>query len=142
MSFTFTNNPENTPRDLVRILVNDTAEGSEKVSDETIAWALSSQPSSLLAAAAVADVIAGQFAEQISKKQVGDLALWYADQAGHYRSLAKTLRLQGVSGAKPYTGGISISDKQAKESDTDRPLPAFAIGQMDNPSISASSSWS
>lgn len=50
--------------------------------------------------------------------------------------LKQDLTLAGItrqSSGKLYTGGISISDKQSRESDTDRVNPRFNRGQFDYP---------
>ncbi len=50
--------------------------------------------------------------------------------------LGRDLTLAGLtrqSAGRLYAGGISIADKQAKESDTDRVAPRFGRGMMDSP---------
>ena len=37
-----------------------------------------------------------------------------------------------ASGAMPYAGGISVSDKNAQVSDSDRVSPCFNIGMTDD----------
>ena len=137
MSFTFTNDPASSNRDAIRILLNDTAgpEGSEALSDETIAWLLTENSSVYYAAAAGADAIASQFTSSVSEKQVGDLRTKKGggDPAAQYVKLAASLRSQAaIKGFKAYSGGISISDKTSQLDDTDRLPDDAAIGMHDN----------
>lgn len=127
MSATFTNNPAGSNRDLVRILVNDT---TGRVSDEYIAYTLTSEPNVWYAAALCADTIAGQFS-QSGDLTVGDLTI--RRSISEYRGLAKTLRARGTRGAVPFAGGITVSDKEVERSDADRVPPAFSIGMHDDP---------
>jgi hypothetical protein len=127
MSVTFTNDPAGSNRDLVRIIVNDT---TGKLSDETIAYFLASEPSVWYAAAMCADTIAGQYS-QAGDLTVGDLTI--RRNVAEYRSLARSLRQRGSLGAVPFAGGISQADKDAETSDTDRVAPAFRVGQTDDP---------
>lgn len=43
------------------------------------------------------------------------------------------LGVSKVSGGRMYAGGISVSDIQTWEADTDRPTPKFGLGQFDFP---------
>ena len=137
--FTFTNSPATSNRDAVRVLVNDTTETGHALSDATIAWLLSSHSSLWFAAAAAAELIAGQFSADVTEKQVGDLRLKKggagSDPATQYRMLAKHLRTRGaLLGAKgPFSGGISQTENTNALSDSDYERPRFAVGMFDNP---------
>jgi len=127
MTATFTNKPDTSNLDLVRILVNDTT-GS--LSDETINYFLASEPSVWYAAAMCCDTLASQAGGQTSLT-VGDLSIAYS--AGEYKTMAKSYRIRGARGAVPFAGGISVSAKDTEKDDTDRVAPAFSIGMHDDP---------
>lgn len=129
MAATFTNRPANSNRDLIRILVHDTDTANAKLSDETIDYYLSSEPSVWYAAALAAETIAGQYSAQ-GTLTVGDLSI--QRQVSEYRGLSKQLRMRGARGAVPFAGGIKISDKDTEEDDTDRVAPSFKIGLHDD----------
>lgn len=147
MSFTYTNDPANSNRDAVRVMVNDTTETGHALSDETIAWLLTSEANVTYAAAAAADMIAGQFADAVTTKQVGDLRLTKGDNvgnvAGSYRALAARLRRQAaMNGAAPFSGGISITANDTARDDTDWDRPQTMVGMHDNPPLTSSTSTS
>jgi hypothetical protein len=129
MTVTFGNRPAASNLDLVRILINDT---TGKLSDESINYFLTSEASVWYAAAMCCDVIAGQ-SGPVSSMQVGDLSLTYG-QSGQtdYKSLARQLRVRGSRGAVPFAGGLTLSDKDAEETDSQRVPPAFRIGIHDD----------
>ena len=144
MTWTYTNNPANSPRDLIRILVGDTNTSRQLLTDEFIAYTIANKGNSYLAASLCAETLvsstaaaAGYLASNVAKKKVGDLELSYGgggsgtSAADHYRGLAKTLRRQAASKITPFSGGISSDDKDTQTQDSDREAPAFAIGMHD-----------
>lgn len=126
MTVTFGNNPAGSNRDLVRILVNDT---TGMLSDESIDYFLSSEPSVWYAAAMCADTISGQLA-QSGDLTVGDLSI--RRQIVGWRSLASDLRRRGSRGAVPFAGGISQTAKNTEQDATDRPPMPFRLGMHDD----------
>ena len=143
MTWTFGNNPANSNRDLVRILVSDTNTNAQLLSDEFIDFTLSAKPSAYLAAALCAETLINStaaatayLASNVTRKKVGDLELSYAgggsggaSPAQHYRELAKSLRMQAGTKVTPYSGGISVTDKAAQRDDSDR-IRGFAEKDM------------
>jgi hypothetical protein len=142
---TFTNDPANSNRDAVRVLVNDTNTTNARLSDETIAWLLASEPSLLYAAAAGAEMIAANLVETPTVVKVGDLMEQKGRSTvtlrGEYTDLAKTLRIRASKGVTPFAGGLSVSDKDARRSDTDWPGTEIEVGLHDNVSGSTADNW-
>ena len=132
MSATFTNKPATSNRDLIRILIFDTDTSAAKLSDETIDYFLTSEPSVWYAAAMCAETVAGQYSSK-GILRVGDLSIQYG--VAEYRSLAKQLRERGTRGAVPFAGGITQSDKDAELADSNRIMSAFTIGMHDDPGV-------
>lgn len=128
--WTYSGNPASSPKDQVRFLVGDTDETDQLLQDEEIEWLISDRGSALAAAVAAAEAIAAKFARQVDKA-VGDLRLSLSQKAQGYAARAAELRLRLATGAAPYAGGISASDKEAQELDTDRVPPAFRVGMHD-----------
>lgn len=149
MTWTFTNNPASSNRDLVRILVSDTNTSSPLLSDEFIDFTLSAKPNAYLAASLCAETLINStaaatayLASNVTRKKVGDLELSYAgggsggsSPAEHYRSLAKSLRVQAGSKVTPYSGGISVTDKATQQADSDWDRPFAEIGMHDNETV-------
>lgn len=134
-NFTYGGNPAANTRDAVRFLLRDTVESQARISDEEIAWLLSENGNNVYnAAIAGADNIASSFSSQARTKTVGALSITYEASAVEYRQLAKDLRLRRIRLGSfiPYSGGISVSDKQTNQDDTDWDKPSFSRGMDDN----------
>jgi len=81
-----------------------------------------------------AEALAGKFGRAAARKQTGPFTLEFAQ--GRFATLmamAATLRRRAALAVTPYSGGQSISDKEAEESNTDRVNPSFQRGMLDNP---------
>lgn len=119
----------------MRVLLDDTVEASEKLSDETIAWLLADHTGLYFAAAGGADILATQFAAAVSEKSVGDLKIkkGAGDPVARYQTMAARYRTQAaIKGFKAFSGGITISSKQTELDDPDRLPDQAAIGMHDN----------
>jgi len=134
MTHTFTNNPAESDRDKVRILLHDTSSGPNALSDETVDWLISAHPNIWFAAAAGADAKAAKFYGQATSKKVGDLSISYQGDYLRWRQLANRLRGQAVRRVAPHAGGISEADKAAAFADSDMTPPKFRTDQFTNPS--------
>ena len=139
MTATYTNDPSGRPVDTVRFEIDDRdtiPETDAALSDEEIQYLIDTNTHILLAAAAAADAIAGKYAADAKSKKVGDLEVDYGEgQAASYITLAGTLRQRAYrkAGAGVYAGGISKTDKDTAEADSDRVPSVFRMGMMDNP---------
>lgn len=130
MTWTYSGDPSSTDRDEVRFLVGDTDTNNQLVTDEEIAYAITTEGSNLSAASRVAQTIAAQFARR-TDEEVGDLKKWYSQRYAQYMSLSKSLGKRGtIATATPYAGGISVDDKDTQKDDTDRVAPRFSRGQF------------
>lgn len=127
-----------TPKDQVRRLIGDVVFSDQQISDEEIVWILTQRSSIYGAAAECCRFIAGQYSRKVDvvtqASGGGALKTNYSAQAQAYLRLAQTLegRSAMVGGGLPYAGGISVSDKQNNEQDSDRVAPQFNIGMEDS----------
>ena len=147
----YTGNPSTNSNDAIRLLIGDisTSTGSEIFTDAEITYFNGLKPNAhLSAAAAVISLIGstrGQTLASVVSKQVGDLKIDYggggSGAAGTLQAKARMLRLEGVRKVKPYAGGISESDKDGQQSDTDWNKPAFSVGLFDNPNTLSTSTF-
>ena len=133
MSWTY--EPGASDKDTVRLLVGDTDESKRQLHDEEIAWFLGANGSVYVAAAEAAKAIAAMYGRDVDK-QVGDLKISASQRQKHYADLAKQLRSRAALSVSPYAGGISRSDKESVESNTDRVRPSFERGMFDYPGTS------
>lgn len=133
--WTYSGNPAASDKDAVRHLLGDTDERDQQLSDEEIEWEVAQAGTVRSAAANAARSLAGRYSLQPSSKKVGDLSITYGDRAKALLTLAKTIDADANLGAIPRAGGISVSDKQAVEADTDRVVPSFTRGMHDHPGV-------
>ena len=126
------------PKDQVRRLVGDIVTSDPQIADEEILFALTQRASIYGAAAECCRFLAGQFARRVDVVSQtpggGALKTNYSAQSHQYAAMAATFegRAAMSGGGLPYAGGISVSDKQATESNSDRVAPQFNIGMQDN----------
>ena len=111
-------------REKVRLLIGDTSSGDQLLQDEEIDWQLSQHGGILYTASACAEDVAAKFTRKPNISE-GGFRVDAAAQSQAYEKLAKRLKRQASMGANPYAGGISVSDKQTQEADTDRVIPSF-----------------
>ena len=114
-------------RDRVRLLVGDTDSTDPLVTDEEIAaytTGLMAQPNDYLAAASVCDAIAAKMSRR-ADMSVGSSSVSLSQQVTQYERKARELRRRSATQTSPFVGGVSISEKQTSEADTDRTQPAF-----------------
>lgn len=141
----YTGNPTTDTSDQIRLLIGDTSTGDAVFADAEIDFFNAQRPNIYLSAQMALESILGTTRasklETVILKQVGDFREERAavTDAFTLRDKIKALRMQGVRKAKPYAGGISKSDKDSNQDDSDRERPAFRVGMFDNPvSISTS----
>lgn len=119
----------------VRFYVGDTDTNDQILQDDAVQLALDSEGGGVLAGAAVAaEAIAAFYARKADKK-VGSLSIAYSQLYDHYMALATRLRAKAATSAGAYAGGISVSDKESVEDDSDRVVPAFTVDMLDNPNV-------
>ncbi len=87
-------------------------------------------------AAEAARAIAAQYAGSVTKR-AGDVSINASDKYKHYMDLAtkldKKAALHGLGATGAYAGGISQSDKTAREANGDRVEPYFTRELHDEP---------
>lgn len=127
-----------TRRDAVRLLVGDTDTSDQQVTDEEIAFALSQTSDDLYnAGALICRVLAGKYARLVDTS-FETVSSSYSQRATQYAALAVRLSKEGkrigsVGLGVPVAGGLSISEMEGVESDTDRVQSAFRVDQFSNP---------
>lgn len=114
----------------VRFLIRDTNTDRPLFDDDEITWQISQEANIYTAAAGLCDILVTK-AGGVKSKKVGELAITY--DVGFYRSLSANLRARGAGHQVPYAGGISVSDKQGQEADTDATKPSVFRRLNDNP---------
>lgn len=141
MTWTYGGDPAANARDAIRFLVGDTDTTDQLLTDEEIAWVNTEASGTSTGTTALYDAayrccltIASKLARE-ADKQVGDLSVSMSQRAKAYREQAVSLKeLSGREGGvpTPYAGGISISDKEVDQADSDLFRGRFRSGQFEN----------
>src|SRR5258708_9419384 len=134
-AWTYTFAPSSVPRDAVRMLTGQTSSVDDLLLyDQEITYCISQRPTVYGAASLGCEVLAGKYAADPEREDIGSLGLTWGDRAKNFKAQAAGLRAaQAFAGVSPYAGGISKSDMLVDVQDSDRvPMP-FKVGQTDNP---------
>ena len=134
MTFSYTPGGTTTLDD-IRVLIGDVdanANTEQRLEDEEIARLVSLEgPNVYAAAAAACETLAAKFLRKPEGLQGGNDRVMPTDRVTHLRRRARELRARAESGAVPYAGGLSKSERETALADTDRITPAFSRGQLD-----------
>jgi hypothetical protein len=141
MTWTYTGDPNDSARDAIRFLIGDTDSTDQLVTDEEIAWlntevsgSATSTTHLYRASARAANAIGAKFS-RLADQQIGDLSVKMSQKATAAYALAASLNELAATDSSvpiPYAGGISVSDKKARDEDTDRVMPFFETAQFAN----------
>lgn len=132
--------PASSAKDQVRFLIGDTTGtpvSMQILSDEEIEWLLSQyNDSPIQAAIRACETVIAKFS-RMSDETVGSISIRFSQRAQGYRDLIADLKTRiATEDCTPYAGGISKSDKQTQEMNTDRVDPDFKKHMMENQDIS------
>lgn len=120
-------------KDAVRLLIGDVISFDQQMQDEEIVYLASLRGSVYGAAAECCRSLAAKFSRSVdqtagtSKISWSQLSKAYAAKAIQFETTAAM-----TGAAIPYMGGISISDKQLQDMNSDRVQPQFTLGMDDN----------
>jgi hypothetical protein len=141
MTWTYSGDPSANARDAIRFLVGDTDTTDQLITDEEIAWVNTEASGTSTATTALYDAayrccitIASKLARQ-ADKQIGDLRVSMSQKADGYRKQAqelKSLSMREGGVPIPYAGGITFSDKEIDQDNSDIFAGWFASGQFNN----------
>lgn len=132
MTWTYTGNPVDSPRDALRFYIGDTVSTDEQLSDEECDFLLT-DTSPLQAAIAACDMLIAKYSRYVSRT-IGSLSITAVSmRIQNYGDLRASLATRLAMGnLRPYAGGISIADKTTREGDTDRVVPTFTTKMLEN----------
>lgn len=133
MVFEYSGDPTTNKKDEVRFLIGDTDVQEPLLQDGEIQYLLSKYNQNAMSAAIQAcETIAAKFS-RLMDEQVGQVKITYSQRAEQYTKMRDELRTRlSLDGVSPYSGGISKTDKQVQEQNTDRVKPDFTKHQMEN----------
>lgn len=139
MTWTYSGDPATNARDSIRFLTGDTDTNDQLINDEEIAWVNNQVTGSDSATTALYEVayrvmlaIASKFS-RLADQSVGELSVSMSQKAEAAREQAaqlKVLALREGSVPTPYLGGMSVSDKEIDDENSDMVRPSFRRGQF------------
>ena len=134
MSWSYSGDPSDSTLDQVRFLVGQTSTGDDVLlEDEEITWVIGQTANVYYAAQQCAKTLQSRYALEADDMKVGQTSISFADRADRFAKLAVSLGQQALFvGVSPYVGGVSVSDKETQEEDTDWVPPFAKIDGMDN----------
>ena len=126
-----------TGKDQCRFLTGDTDTNDQIFADEEIAWTISENGSNVyLASSALCEAAASKYARLVSLELEEDVAADLDQISKMYKEMAKDFRTKagwkGLGGSSAFAGGISISNKDSYEGDSDRVAPMFTKDMHNN----------
>ena len=141
MTWTYGGDPSASALAAIRFLTGDTDTNDQLINDEEIAWTNNQVTGSDTATTALYEVsyrvmvaIASKF-RRLADQSVGDLKVDMFQKATNAREQAALLKQQALREGNtptPYAGGISVSDKEIDEENSDIVQPYFSRGQWTN----------
>lgn len=133
MTWTYSGDPAASDLDAVRFTVGDTDKTDELVQNEEISYVLGLQANDInRTGAVVCEAISARFAREVDSGS-SDLKESASQKAKAYRERAKELRALAGIDAEPVFGGITLSELETRDLDTNAVQPSFRVGQDDNP---------
>lgn len=136
MSWTYSGDPGSSPKDTVRFLIQDTNDCDQLLQDGEIQWVLKQYNlAPMNAAIRCCEVIISKFS-RLADESVGQVKISFSQKAKAFQYVLNMLRSRlAMEDATPYAGGISVSDKQIQDQNTDRVRPDFTKHMMENRQI-------
>ncbi len=117
----------------VRAEVQDTDPRDQQLQDEEIMYAISVERNLWSAAARCAEMIGRRLIRRADVRLGRSMQIAYTRAAQQYLDMAKALRCKALGTTPPFVGGMSVTDKNAYNQDTDLLAPLFTKTQMQNP---------
>jgi len=138
MPWSYSGEPGSSPKDAVRFEIPDRDASAPLLQDAEIEYALAQEGNDVLAAAA-------HCCEELSRElslqadtQFGSVKTSYKDAAKNLAARAEELRKRAGGMHAPFAGGLSQSEKESAESNTDRVASPFRLGQFQRAPINSS----
>lgn len=136
MSYSYSGNPSNSAKDLVRFLIGDTDQSDWLLQDEEIQYLLSLYNNvALNASIRACESIIAKFS-RLADESAGSVSVSFSQKATAYQKMITTLRVRlATDDMQPFAGGISQAQKQIVEANKDRVPPDFSKHMMENKDV-------
>jgi len=129
----YSGNPGDSNIDEIRFYSQLTDTDDQRLSDEELTFLRTKEDTNVGAAARACETLAAKYAAEVDVKvgSAGEFSIKSSQLSAQFSSIAATLRKEAAKHASPWSAGISVSEKEAQEADTDRVEPAFTRDQFD-----------
>jgi hypothetical protein len=136
VAWTYSEDPDSSPKDLVRFLIGDTDKEEPLLHDAEINSLLKSyNGSTFMTAIRCCETLAAKFSRRVDES-VGQVKMTFSQAAKSYRDMAIDLRRRmAIETVSPTAGGISRLGKIQQDLNPDRVRPDFSKEMMGNGSI-------
>lgn len=133
MSWSYSGDPESSPKDYVRFLIGDTESCEPLLSDQEIQTFLSLYNNGvIMSAMRCCETIAAKFSRRVSEA-VGQVRMEFQQAAKAYRDMALDLRRRiAVEDCTPFAGAIYRTQKQQAAQNQALVRPDFTKQMMQN----------
>lgn len=132
MTWTYSGDPATSQRDYTRLLIGDTDQDDQLLSDEEIDYLIQVHGTIIHVASEACHIIAAKFARLMSRS-IGGLSADFSAKYRQYIELAENFKKDEDSlPVGPFISGYTRSAKEAVESETDRETTFSRKGIMDN----------
>ena len=118
-----------------REAIGDTDSSDEQLPNEVISEKLTDLGSVNSASIACIKLLMAKYVRLVSQT-TGPISVQHSLRLAAYKEMMAILKSDGQFAAG-FCGGISVSDKEAREADTDTVQPSFTRGMFDNPAAGA-----
>jgi hypothetical protein len=122
-------------RNRVRENIGDTDTSDQQLADEIIDEKLTDTGSVNSASIACIKLLMAKYVRLVSQT-TGPISVQHSNRLAAYKEMMALLKSDGQFAAG-FCGGISVSDKETREADTDTVQPSFTRGMFDNPAAGA-----
>ena len=130
--WSYSGKPETNEKDEVRFLVGDTDAKNQQLDDCEVSYLLGKTGSVISAAICAVEGLMAIYARDFTGKFGSSTSSEIFD---NYKALYKILKDKRANSASyiAYSGALTISDKTARQEDTDRVRPVFTMQLNENP---------
>lgn len=138
MTWHYTGDPESSPKDEVRFLIQDTDKCDPLLQDGEINFVLKRYNyAPINAAIRCCEILIAKFSRQVDES-VGQVHVTFSQRVKQYQQLKIELQNRLTTESMTiYAGGVSRTDQNIIASNTDRVRPAFTRYMMNNGQTSA-----
>jgi len=132
MTWSYSGSPGDSNVDEIRFWAQLTDSADERLSNEELTFIRTIESTNIGAAARACEVLATKYSAEADVKvgASGEFSIKASQLSAQFSKMAAELRREASKHASPWAASISVTEKTAQETDTDRVEPAFTRDQF------------